>query len=101
MSRLTIVGAAFIIVAAGCRQGLPTKLEPGQTVTFRGQITAGTECPMLVVQTGHRFSLSGELGRFRVGDRVCVRGTIAQVSFCMAGEATIAVTSVAPEDSCR
>lgn len=101
MRRLAIVGVVLAAAVAGCKENLPAKLEPGQTVTVRGEIGTGVECPMLVVKPQRRFSLSGDLGRFGVGDRVCVHGTVAQMSTCMAGEATIAIAAIAPEDSCR
>lgn len=101
MRWLVIVGVVLAGGVAGCKQNLPAKVEPGQTVTVRGEIAAGAECPMLVARVDRRFSLSGDLGRFKAGDRVCVHGTIAQMSICMAGEATISILSIAPEDSCR
>jgi Protein of unknown function (DUF5818) len=101
MRYLVIVVVALIAALAGCRENLPAKLEPGATVAVRGEITAGPECPMLVVEPERRFSLSGDLGRFKIGDRVCIHGTVAEMSICMAGEATINVTAIAPEDSCR
>lgn len=76
------------------------KFAPGQSVALRGTLGTGAECPTLTVDAGRLFSLAGDLGRFKPGDQVCVRGTIAEMSICMAGEATIAVTSVAPADSC-
>jgi hypothetical protein len=87
-------------IAGGCREDLPTKLGPGQAVSLSGEIAAGVECPMLVAAAGRRFSLAGDLGRFKPGDRVCVKGKVAEMSFCMAGEATIAVEAIGPEDSC-
>jgi len=101
MRRLVIVGVVLAAATVGCKESLPAKVDPGQTVTMRGELGAGTECPMLIVKPERRFSLSGDLGRFKAGDRVCVHGTVAQMSFCMAGEATIDVVSIAPEDSCR
>jgi hypothetical protein len=98
----TVMGAGVVLVAlvAGCKEDLPTNLNPGQTVAFRGKLAAGVECPMLVVGTNRSFSLTGDLGSFKVGDRVCVKGTIAEVSICMAGEATIAITEIGREDAC-
>lgn|SRR5262245_48608907 len=100
---LGFAAAALVLIAvvAGCRESLPAKLEPGQTVTLRGELAAGTECPSLRVDPGRTFSLSGALGRFQPGDRVCVRGRVAEMSMCMAGEATLEIVSIAPADSCR
>ncbi|HKQ57081.1 MAG TPA: DUF5818 domain-containing protein [Candidatus Eisenbacteria bacterium] len=91
----------FLMAVVGCKDDLPPKLEPGQTVTLKGEIASGAECPMLIVTGGRRFSLGGDLGRFRPGDRVCVHGTVAAMSICMEGEGNIALQSIAPEDSCR
>ncbi len=96
----TLIAAATLALLAGCRDDVPTKFEPGQTVTVRGTVAAGTECPQLVMTGDRRVSLAGSLGRFGVGDRVCVRGTVAGMSICMAGEATLEVNAIAHADSC-
>ena len=101
MRHRLVVSAVLVAAVVGCKGSLPAKLEPGTTVSVRGEIAAGVECPILIAMPDRRFSLSGDLGRFKAGDRVCVRGTIASMSMCMAGEATIAITAIAPEDSCR
>ena len=44
---------------------------------------------------GRLYTLTPTTGRFQPGDRVSVRGTIAQVSFCQQGT-TIRVQSIAP-----
>src|SRR6185436_9244839 len=88
------------VLATGCREELPAKLAPGQAVTLKGALVEGAECPQIEVRGGRRFSLGGDLGSYKVGDRVCVRGTVAQASFCMAGEATLTVTAIGPEDRC-
>jgi hypothetical protein len=99
MRTLTIAAVAALL--AGCRDEVPTKFEPGQTVTVRGTVQAGVECPMLALEgTDRRVSLAGSLDRFAVGDRVCVRGTVAGMSICMAGEATVEVIAIAHADSC-
>ena len=95
-----VLGGVAGILVAGCREELPAKLQPGQSVTVQGEIEAGAECPMLAAKD-RRFSLAGGLGKFQIGDRVCVRGRIAQNSFCMSGEATIAITTIAAENDCR
>ena len=100
MRRLVIVGAALALAIVGCKNNLPAKPKPGETVTYHGEIKAGAECPLLIVEPNRRFSLSGDLRGFKVGDKVCVRGTVAEMSICMAGEATIAVSAIAPENNC-
>lgn len=88
-----------LLLVAGCKT-TPTSLKPGQMVTLRGQLVAGPECPMIASSNGHRYSLGGDLGRFRVGDRVCLKGSVAEASICMAGDATISVTAIGPENAC-
>lgn len=98
----TVLLLGIATVALGCREeeSVPAKMVPGATVTLRGQLAEGAECPMLIVANDRRFSLGGDLGRFRTGDRVCVIGTVSEMSICMAGEATIALTAIGPADSC-
>lgn len=94
------LGIALLTGLAACKSELPDKLKAGDSVTVQGEIQAGAECPMLVAKD-RRFSLAGDLGKFQVGDRVCVRGRIAGNSFCMSGEATIAIATIAAENDCR
>ena len=101
MKKRLFVAVALAAMIGGCKGTAPAKLEAGQSVTLQGEVVSGAECPMLRLEGDRRVSLTGDLGRFGPGDRVCVRGTVAEMSFCMAGEATIAVTSIAPADSCR
>lgn len=68
----------------------------GGTVTISGTLTAeGVECPALRGNDGRLYTLTGNVGPFRPGDRVRVRGRIAEVSFCMQGT-TISVDAIAP-----
>jgi len=99
MRRLACAGIVLAALAMGCKDQR-MQLAPGRTITVRGELAAGVECPMLVARDGRRYSVGGDLGRFKIGDRVCVKGTIAEVSFCMAGEATITIEAIGPEDSC-
>ena len=55
----------------------------------------GVECPALRSDTGELYTLAGDTGRFRPGDRVTVRGRGAETSFCMQGT-TIAVEEIEP-----
>ena len=90
---------AAVVLVAGCKDE-PTKVVPGETVRVKGTLSAGAECPTLVTKSGHRYSVGGDLGTFKVGDRVCVKGKFAEVSYCMAGEGTIAVEAIGPEGQC-
>jgi hypothetical protein len=65
-----------------------------QLLTLRGTlITGGAECALFRSDDGRRYSLTGELGSFRPGDRVVVRGRVAEVSTCMQGR-TLAVQRI-------
>ena len=93
-----MVTVAFL---SGCNEpSVPGKLTPGQEVTLKGRLVAGAECPMIEVEGGHRYAVAGELGAFKVGDWVCLRGVVAAMSICMAGEATITVRSIDTENAC-
>lgn len=78
----------------------PVALTPGEHVALRGALAEGTECPMLVLDDGRRVSLTGERAGHAVGARVCVRGTVVEMSICMAGEATVSIESIGPESDC-
>ena len=99
MRHWVLVGVVAATLGIGCKQE-SSPLEPGQTHTVRGELVAGAECPMIVTTDGKRYSLIGELGRFKVGDRVCLRGSIPQASYCMQGEATLEVEAIGAEDDC-
>lgn len=75
---------------------------PGPGPVFPGQInvvgtltTQGAECPTLRGDNGQIYSLVGGTQGFRPGDRVRVRGRVAQMSFCMQGTA-VEVRSITP-----
>jgi hypothetical protein len=73
---------------------MPT-LPPGGT-TFIGTLTGeGVECPAMRGDDGRLYTLAGNIGPFRPGDRVQVLGRPAQVSFCMQGT-TIEVQAIGP-----
>ncbi len=71
---------------------------PGQpgSVTVSGTLTPeGVQCQALRGQDGRLYTLAGNTGPFRNGDRVRVRGQVAQVSNCMQGT-TISVEAIQP-----
>ena len=64
-------------------------------MTIRGRLTdEGVECPAMRDEQGILYTLSGDLGSFRPGDQVCVRGRTVEMSICQQG-VTIAVVSIA------
>jgi hypothetical protein len=99
-------------LAAGCRVSLAALLAAqllgcaahrpaaGQVVTVKGELTVGAECLMIISESGLKYSLTGNPDRFKIGDRVCIRGRVAEASICMAGEATLSIQAIGPETDC-
>ena len=76
--RLRSVSEPFRIV-----QAAPT---PSNRITVIGTLTReGAECQALRGDDGELYTLAGDFGDFRPGDRVRVEGRIAQASTCMQG----------------
>lgn len=68
-----------------------------QTVCVRGELTdEGIECQALRADSGELYTLVGDLKGFKIGDRVYVCGTIAEISFCQQGT-TIGVTWISKD----
>jgi hypothetical protein len=53
----------------------------------------GVECPALRGDDGRLYTLAGDTGGFKPGDRVIVVGTVAEMSMCMQGT-TIGVRTI-------
>ena len=71
----------------------------GQMINVRGTLTGeGVECQALRGDDGELYTLTGDLSGFEDGDRVKVRGTIAEVSICQQGT-TIEVQSIKDDKS--
>jgi len=97
--QLMRAGLAALVVASffGCAANRPAA---GQLVMVKGELTVGAECLMLVSRSGRKYSLTGNPGRFKIGDRVCIRGRVAETSICMAGETTVSIQAIGSEDVC-
>ena len=94
IGKMMVVGLA--LMAAGCAHSV----RPGQLVTIRGELSAGAECLMVTSKDGVRYSVTGNPGAFKIGDRVCIRGHVAEASICMAGKATVSIEEIGPEGDC-
>lgn len=71
----------------------------GQMINVRGTLTnEGVECQALRGDDGELYTLTGDLSGFEDGDRVKVRGTIAEISICQQGT-TIEVQSIKDDKS--
>ena len=71
----------------------------GQMINVRGTLTGeGVECQALRGDDGELYTLTGDLSGFEDGDRVKVRGTVAEISTCQQGT-TIEVQSIKDDKS--
>ena len=99
LAGLCRAGLAALLAAQlfGCAAHRPAA---GQIITVNGELTVGAECLMIISASGLKYSLTGNPDRFKIGDRVCIRGKVAETSICMAGEATISIQEIGPENDC-
>ncbi len=101
MDRTTKIAALTALFAAALAMGGCAHSRPAAgPLTIRGELANGVECPLLLARDGRRYSVTGSLGAFKVGDSVCIRGTIVETSICMAGDATVAIETIGPEADC-
>lgn len=104
MNRVLIFGlSSFLLVLAatisaqtpnsaqrncdGCGTAQPQNVAArGNSVTIVGVLTdEGVECQALRADDGTLYTLTGNLKKFKVGDRVQVVGEVAAFSFCQQG----------------
>jgi hypothetical protein len=71
----------------------PQPTVPGGIVVTGFLTNEGIECPTLRGDDGGLYTLVGNIGIFRPGDRVRVRGPLPQASLCMQG-ITIRVNTI-------
>lgn len=104
MANRIMKGAAALLAATAlsgagpCDRG--TEPRPGEPVTIKGVLTdEGVECRALRGSDGRLYTLAGDLGSFRTGDEVCVKGRVAEVSYCMQG-ITVSLDTIRPASEC-
>jgi hypothetical protein len=109
MSARPAVHPVAVVLVLGLAVGLPgcatTPPPPAvespaedKPMTVRGQLTTeGVECPAMRGADGTLYTLLGDLGEFKPGDKVVVEGTPVAISFCMQGT-TIQITRIARQD---
>ena len=66
---------------------------------LRGTLGEDVDCRTLHVEDGETYSLNVRLGRYGNGARVCIHGTLAEVSSCMTSP-MIEVQSLKPSSAC-
>ena len=91
---------AAVVLVAGCGDE-PTRSFPVRWSASRERSAPARSARRSSQVRAPLLSVGGDLGGFKVGDRVCVKGKFAEVSYCMAGEGTIAVEAIGPEASAR
>ena len=92
--------AGLVLTAASMASGCAHRPRGGEVLVVRGELSAGAECLMVTSSDGRRYSVTGNPGAFKIGDRVCIRGRVAEASICMAGEATVSIEAIGPENDC-
>lgn len=98
--RALFVLAALLSLGPTCEDAEAPEHFLGETVTVRGVLTnEGVRCPTMRDRLGVVYSLSGPIQHFRTGDRVCVRGTVAEKSVCSRGT-TIEMEWIVPARMC-
>lgn len=94
------LAAALAVAGATCEDAPGPDRPGGGTVTVRGRLTnEGVSCPALRDEHGVLYTLAGDVRDFRAGDRVCVRGEVAETSICQQGT-TLTVEWIAPARMC-
>ena len=77
----------------------PPEPRPGDFVRIRGTLDEDVDCRLLRAEGGRVYSLTERLRNYRDGTRLCVHGTIVEVSPCM-HMPTIDVSQIRPWSSC-
>lgn len=93
-----LVGLIVTLPLVAC---LEDESGPDKVVTVTGTITdEGVECIAMRDSEDRLYTLAGDTGEYGPGDKVCVRGTIAEMSHCMQGT-TIAVEWIGLDTECN
>ncbi len=72
----------------------PQDTGSAKVVIVKGRLTdEGVECQTLRANNGELYTLTGNLRRFKVGDKVRVVGEVVDISFCMQGT-TLSVINI-------
>lgn len=77
----------------------PSDPKPGDFVRLRGTLSEDVDCRLLRADDGRTYSLSARLRGYSNGVKVCIHGTVVEVTQCIA-QPTIEVQSVRPPSSC-
>jgi len=82
--RIAVAVIMLLVIGSTCEEGSDIPSE--NLLTVKGRLTTeGVECQALRGQDGQLYTLSGSVGDFKAGDRVCVKGRRVEASQCMQG----------------
>lgn len=88
------------VLVAAPQAGRAQEPDRPSEIEIVGRLTAeGVECPLIRDAHGAGYTLVGDLGAARPGDRLCLRGRLVAFSYCMQGP-TVAVSEVLPAEAC-
>jgi hypothetical protein len=98
---LVLALLAALLAAVACRNDVVTTPLPIEGETYAGTITdEGIECLAMRDRDGRLYTLAGvKRDAYAPGDEVCVRGEVAEMSYCMQGT-TISVDWIGPAGAC-
>ena len=89
--------------ASRCDEPRPPAPKPplraGDFVKLRGTLSEDVDCRLFRAEGGGSYSLSVRLPNYLNGSKVCIHGTIAEVSQCLT-QPMIEVQSIRPYSSC-
>lgn len=95
MSR-SILAAVILVAMPSVLPAMGDNPDPDGLLDIEGELRQGTECPLIVTDSGTAFALSIGDRDWEEGQRVHVTGTLVEMSICMEGEGTIGVTGMEP-----
>src|SRR5262249_35146735 len=94
---ISIAIGAMVASKAGADSGeaVPFPAHPANPAIEGVLTTEGVECPALRTDDGTLYTLAGDLGGFRPGDRVCIVPSPVEMSTCMQGT-TVKIEWIGP-----
>lgn len=97
LTGLLVVGGTTAVPAAQSTKpdkDAPKTGKPTENVTLTGQLTdGGVECQAFRADDGTVYTLTGELGGFKAGDRVTIDAAPVDISTCQQGT-TLRIVSI-------
>jgi len=95
--------ALWLAAVARCDDPKPPAAQPepkpGDFVRLRGTLSDDVDCRLLRADNGKTYSLSARLRGWPDGSKICLHGTLVEVTQCMTTP-MIEVQSVKPLSAC-